>query len=393
MRYQRNELDRFTFQRYKRAGTCNTGVCICETGCHGVACEFPSKDRHRTSGRPAIYVYTLPPAFNVYLDAWSNERNTGWWLWRALLNSTHRTFNPHEADFFFVPVFPMFSVQETVLVRALRYIQQILPYWNATRGHNHIAVGAWDFGLSKIAGMPEFQRIIQLSHFGWTNITRPWQVTADGRCRFKTGAACASLVGHLGAMHGVHRPALDIVIPDIMEQRFKLDKSISVTTKRTTRVFFAGGPTNIFREDIYALHRNVSGWRIINGHVDLAKEVANAIFCLDLSGAGFSTRFTLAMVLGCIPVYIDELVQPWDSVLPLEQFSIRFTVAELPQLPRIIGSITVERVAKLQAAVLKYRSAYHWRTLFGPAGGAVDTSSDPDAFETLMKTLESRAGK
>ena len=286
----------------------------------------------------------------------------------------------------------MFSVQEVVLVRALHYIQQALPYWNATRGHNHIAVGAWDFGLAKIAGLPEFKRIIQLSHFGWTNTTRPWQVTADGRCRFKTGSACATLVGHLGQTHGVHRSALDIVIPDIMEQRFKLDKSINVSSKRTTRVFFAGSPTNIFREDVYALHHNVSGWRIVNGHVDLAKEIASAVFCLDLSGAGFSTRFTLAMVLGCIPVYIDELVQPWDAVLPLDEFSIRFTVAELPQLPHIIGSVSDKRVAQLQAAVLKYRSAYHWRTLFGPTSDDA-TSSDPDAFETLMMALASRIGK
>jgi hypothetical protein len=328
----------------------------------------------------------------VYLDGWSNERNTGWWLWRALLNSTHRAYAAHDADFFFVPVFPMFSVHEAVLVRALRYIQQAFPYWNMTRGHNHLAVGAWDFGLAKVAGLPEFQRIVQLSHFGWVNTTRPWQVTADGRCRFKMGSECATLVGHLGRTHGVHRPAVDLVIPDIMEQRFKMSRATDATVNRTTRVFFAGGPTNIFRDDMYALHRNVSGWRIVTGHVDLAKEVASAVFCLDLSGAGFSTRFTLAMVLGCIPVYIDELLQPWDSVLPLTEFSLRFTVAELSVLPSIIAAISDERVTQLQAGVIKYREAYHWRTLFGPASHDSASLSKPDAFDTLMSALAARLG-
>ena len=215
--------------------------------------------------RPLVYVYAMPPAFNLYLEGDSMERNTGWWLWRALLNSTHRTLQPDKAHFFYVPVFPM-VMNEHVLLDALTYLRRKWPYWNTTRGNNHLVVGAWDFGLSFVAGRPEFERLVQLSHFGWVNVTRKWQTTPDGRCPAWAGGTermyteapadpnkCKSFAVTVYPQGGPHRRGIDLVIPDIMEQRFKLPGTefVDFPVERTTRVFFSGAFTNIWRAEVH----------------------------------------------------------------------------------------------------------------------------------------------
>jgi hypothetical protein len=374
-------------------------VCACTLGFFGAACEFPNHLKHRPPVRPAIYVYTLPPGYNVYLELEAHGRNTGWWLWRALLESPHRTFSPYEADYFFVPCFPIVSVEEDILLRALEYVQAELPYWNATRGHNHLVVGAWDFGLARIAGLPVFDRLLQLSHFGWVNTTRQWQTTVDGRCPAwqrnptKPFVDCHSFTQSAGPRSGPHRPGIDLVVPDIMELRFKQDAAWinNASVVRSTTVFFSGGPTNVWREDVYALHRNVSGWRVEHS-VNLAQGAATSVFCLDLSAAGFSSRFAVWMVAGCIPVWLDELEQPWESVLPLHEFTVRFGPHEVARLPELIANISADDIARLQRGVAAHRHAYHWRPLFGPLPGEAAEGGEPDAWDTLMRTLERRIG-
>ena len=397
---------------------------MCEPGHGGAACELPSLvqargGEHGAVARPSIFIYNLPPAFNVYQPANNMERNTGWWLWRALLTSPHRTLSARDADFFFVPCFPM-ADNEALLVRALRWVRLHAPHWNATEGHNHVVVGSWDFGLAFIAGRPEFSRLIQLSHFGWTNATRRWQTTVDGRCpawirpaeREHAGgvpddpASCKSFAKTVGPDGGTHRMGIDIVIPDIMEQKFKraTPPAPNITAGRAadgraTRVFFSGGPTNVWRTEVHRLHANASGWRVIIRHVDMLQEMTSAVFCLDVGGAGFSTRFTLAMVLGCVPVYLDELEPPWAGDLPLAEFSVRFSPEQLSSLPSLLDAIPAADVAALQAGVRRWRGSYHWRALFGPDGYSAARPAEgggaavPDALETLFRILSTRIGK
>ena len=406
------------------AGECQGGVCVCAPGHGGAACELPSLVQARggarvAAARPAIFIYNLPPALELYQSGGSMERNTGWWLWRALLTSPHRTLSAADADFFFIPSFPMAGMNgeaEAALVRALRWVRLHAPHWNATEGHNHLVVGSWDFGLAFIAGRPEFSRLIQLSHFGWVNATRQWQTTVDGRCpawispaerEHASGvpddpASCKSFAKTVGPDGGTHRMGIDIVIPDIMEQKFKMatpPEPNGPAGGRSTRVFFSGGATNVWRTEAHRLHANTSGWRVLIGHVDMLQEMTAAVFCLDVGGAGFSTRFTLAMVLGCVPVYLDELEPPWAGDLPLAEFSVRFSPEQLSSLPSLLDAIPAADVAALQAGVRRWRGSYHWRALFGTDGYSAARPAEgggaavPDALETLFRILSTRVGK
>ena len=198
---------------------------------------------------PSFYVYNLPEHLRLSASDTHGDRNTGLVLEKLLRDTGRVTHVARHADFFLLPCYPMGAQESYDTFRAaLEYVQHELPYWNATRGANHVVVGSWDFGLMQLAGLPAFERVVQLHHFGWVNASAPWQVTADGRCRFKDGEQCARLSSHLGPLHGVHRPAVDVIVPDVFEPQLKTPASPPV--ERTTAVFFAGSDTNIHRDDV-----------------------------------------------------------------------------------------------------------------------------------------------
>jgi len=331
---------------------------------------------------PLVYVYTLPSDLS---DPGEHiGRNTGYHFEKRLKESNYYTKIARKANYFLIPFYPMssdhYDVYWVTFRRVLEYVQSEHPWWNVTHGINHLAVGGWDFGLAALGGLPAFRRIRQLHHFGWYDDTKPWQVTADGRCRFKADDECARMSDFLGPDRSTHVPGKDIIIPDVCEPHLK--RPIP-KVQRTTRVFFAGSPTNIFREDAFRLFSNASGWRIVLDHVKLDEEMAQSIFCLDLGAGGFSTRFTHAMIHGCIPVWLDELLPPWTGQLPVETFSIRFGVHDMERLPRMLGAISNMHILNLQLNLKKYAKFYHWASIFGPA----HEDAYPDAFQFLMETL------
>jgi hypothetical protein len=108
-----------------------------------------------------IFVYDLPPNYNT--DWLSNERCSSHLfaaevgIHRALLNSDVRTFDPYEADFFFVPVyvscnfstvngFPAIGHARSLIFSAVRLISSEYPFWNRTRGSDHVFVASHDYG-------------------------------------------------------------------------------------------------------------------------------------------------------------------------------------------------------------------------------------------------------
>ena len=347
-------------------GHCVNGVCYCDDGHDGAACEFPPLRPTDAQERLRIFVYTLPPGFNVYRRIVSPDRNIGWLLWRDLMHSPYRTHDPYDADYFFVPVFPMGDISEGLLIQALFYVRRTWPYWNESSGHNHLVFGAYDFGLCGIAGYPEFQRVRQISHYGLTAPEKQHQ-------------CICSMCGPS------YRRGIDIVVPDTMEAEYKRRRPANILRlERKIQVFFSGKPTNDWRKSIYRL-RNTTGWTVADGFADLAEKMLDSVFCLDVGGAGFSTRFTLAVILGCIPVYLNELEQPWADVLDLNQFSIPFAQTDVHKLPQILGTIQNGTVRRMQLALTKHWRAYHWTSFNGLLEG--QHGDGGDAWHTLIGRL------
>lgn len=107
-----------------------------------------------------VFVYDLPPKYNV--EWLSNERCSNHLfasevaIHRALLNSDYRTFDPLEADFFFVPVyvscnfstingFPAIGHARSLIASAVAHISSHYSFWNRTNGSDHVFVASHDF--------------------------------------------------------------------------------------------------------------------------------------------------------------------------------------------------------------------------------------------------------
>lgn len=177
-----------------------------------------------------------------------------------------------------------------------------------------------------------------------------------------------------------------------MEEHFKKKTPLRFgrpdATNRTTLLFFAGSNSGSERAHVFhsntmqAAAENPGEIRIIQGHVgDLGAEMARAKFCLAPPGSGFGTRGTLGIVMGCVPVYVGEMKQPWSDALDYDDFSIRITE---DQLNRTIQIIREAPYARLKAGVDRVWPLFHWSAVYGAIGGE---PVENDATHFLMKQL------
>ena len=326
------------------AGTCANGVCVCERGRSGADCGLPLKLALAT--RPRIFVYEIPPAFNAWQDLVAVDRNTGWHLWQAFLRSEHRTTDPAQADFFFIPVWPMGTFGMDTAMLAFEHVIRSEPHWNSTSGLNHLVVFPYDFAACQIVNLPYFHRIRVIGHYGLT----------EGGPHF-----CDPPHGGPG-----HRPGVDVLVPDTMEMLFKKRSPYltgeDVWSDRPTKFFFAGARSGPARARLFDMNVRHDGYRILEGHVDLASEMRAAVYCGDFGAAGFSTRFALAVVMGCVPVWLDEQLPAWAETLPVDDFSIRLTRHEFVsgKLAEVVDAVTPGRLSELRAAGRAAWRRYVW---------------------------------
>jgi len=108
-----------------------------------------------------VFVYELPSKYNndwlvngrckTHLFASEVAIHT------ALLKSDVRTFDPYEADFFFVPVyvscnfstvngFPAIGHARALISSAVELVSTEYPFWNRSGGSDHVFVASHDFG-------------------------------------------------------------------------------------------------------------------------------------------------------------------------------------------------------------------------------------------------------
>ena len=118
-----------------------------------------------------VYVYDLPSSFN---EDWlkTNEDGHGHGdhdrcsnhlfaaevaIHKRLLSSPVRTSKPSEADFFFMPLylscnfntstgFPSLGHARSLMRSAVKLVSHDLPFWNRSKGEDHIFVATHDYG-------------------------------------------------------------------------------------------------------------------------------------------------------------------------------------------------------------------------------------------------------
>ncbi|KGN46874.1 probable glucuronoxylan glucuronosyltransferase IRX7 [Cucumis sativus] len=305
-----------------------------------------------------VFVYDLPPKYNV--EWLSNERCSNHLfasevaIHRALLNSDYRTFDPLEADFFFVPVyvscnfstvngFPAIGHARSLISSAVSHISSHYSFWNRTNGSDHVFVASHDFAscfhtMEHVAiadGVPSFlKNSIILQTFG-VKYKHPCQ----------------------DVEHVVIPPYIS---PESIENT--LERS-PVTGRRDIFAFFRGkmemNPKNVSGR-FYSKKVRTMIWRKFNGDrrfylqrhrfPGYQSEIVRSVFCLcPLGWAPWSPRLVESVALGCVPVIIaDGIRLPFPSAVNWPEISITVAEKDIGKLGRILDHVAASNLTTIQ---------------------------------------------
>ncbi|GER39691.1 exostosin family protein [Striga asiatica] len=293
-----------------------------------------------------VYVYDLPSKYN---EDWLTNERCSTHLFasevafhRALLTSDVRTFDPWEADFFFVPVyvscnfskvngFPAIGHARSLMASAVRHVSSQLPFWNRSLGSDHVFVASHDFGscfhtMEDVAvadGVPEFLRnSIILQTFG-VNYKHPCQEVEN------------------------------VVIPPYVSPesvRATLEKS-PLTGRRDIFAFFRG------KMEVHP--KNVSGRFYSNDRrfylrrhrfVGYQSEMVRSKFCLcPLGWAPWSPRVVESVALGCVPVIIaDGIRLPFPTTVPWPDISLTVAESDVDRLGEVLAHVAATNLTDIQ---------------------------------------------
>lgn len=345
--------------------------------------EYPEEKQHHRNSLNGlkIYVYDLPSKYNN--DWLLNERCSNHLfasevaIHKALLNSDIRTFDPFQANFFFVPVyvscnfstvngFPAIGHARSLISSAIQLISSEFPFWNRSSGSDHVFVASHDFGscfhtLEDVAmkdGIPEFLRkSIILQTFG---------VKYDHPCQ----------------------KAEHIVIPPYVspESVRKTLATADVNGRRDIFAFFRGKmevhPKNVSGRFYGKKVRTVILQKYGNDRrfylrrhrfIGYQSEILRSTFCLcPLGWAPWSPRLVESVVLGCVPVIIaDGIDLPFSSAVPWSDISVTVAEKDVGKLGTILENVAATNLSTIQQKLwdprIRRALLFHDRTVEGDA--------------------------
>uniref|UniRef100_A0A5B7B2A1 Putative glucuronoxylan glucuronosyltransferase IRX7 isoform X1 n=1 Tax=Davidia involucrata TaxID=16924 RepID=A0A5B7B2A1_DAVIN len=305
-----------------------------------------------------VYIYDLPSKYNS--DWLSNERCSNHLfasevaIHRALLNSDVRTFDPLEADFFFVPVyvscnfstvngFPAIGHARPLLASAVHVISSELPFWNRSRGSDHVFVASHDYGacfhaMEDVAiaeGIPEFlKNSVILQTFGVRfrhpcqdveNVLIPPYISPENvrstLSKFPVNGRRDIFVFFRGKME-VH--------PKNISGRFY--------SKRVRTVIWQKYGTD---RRFYLKRHRFAGYQ---------SEIVRSVFCLcPLGWAPWSPRFVESVALGCVPVIIaDGIRLPFHAAVNWPEISLTVAEKDVEKLGTILERVAATNLSTIQ---------------------------------------------
>ncbi|KAK1587752.1 hypothetical protein Q3G72_016472 [Acer saccharum] len=320
--------------------------------------QHPTSNNRGSLRDLKIYVYALPSKYNT--DWLSNQRCSNHLfaaevaIHKALLNSDVRTFDPYEADFFFVPVyvscnfstvngFPAIGHARSLISSAIKLVSSEYPFWNRSRGSDHVFVASHDYGACFHAmeeravadGIPDFlKKSILLQTFG---------------------------VKYKHPCQEVENVVIPPYIPPESVQR-TLGK-FPVTGRRDIWVFFRGKmevhPKNISGR-FYSKKVRTDIWRRYNGDrrfylqrhrfAGYQSEIVRSVFCLcPLGWAPWSPRLVESVALGCVPVIIaDGIRLPFSNAVNWPEISLTVAEKDVAKLGMILEHVAGTNLSSIQ---------------------------------------------
>ncbi|MEW5298002.1 MAG: hypothetical protein WDW36_001167 [Sanguina aurantia] len=441
-------------------GECELGFCKCHDGYYGQDCarrrrglitgpgdELGSKPWLQpvlniiiaavdpplapTRLRPFIFVYELDSAFytdilqyriekshGLYRE-FHNANRTQWTGYNAyaietaihemFLASEHRTYDPEEADFFYVPAHiaglsdvygwnpvPMWPLKahgtrpfgmSEMAKAAKRWLAVNFPYFNRTGGSDHIWLWAHDEGAC--AAPQEIWQGIMLTHWGrmdFPHFSNTGYMPDNYSSEYIHPALPGGFLASTSKAHPCYDPIKDLAIP-LFKTPLHMDSSPYLgrpQPKRDLLMSFRGDMgrhrghekmcfySRCLRQRLYNISKT-ERWNVTyNIHIGERDDVpgeysdllTRSVFAILLPGEGWSSRMEDALLNGAIPVVIlDDTHVALESLLDFSQFVVRVAQRDLANLAAIIAAVTPARIRQMQDNVHRVWHRYRYYDL------------------------------
>eukprot|EP01006_Ploeotia_vitrea_P041536 TRINITY_DN66546_c11_g2_i2.p1 TRINITY_DN66546_c11_g2~~TRINITY_DN66546_c11_g2_i2.p1 ORF type:complete len:484 (-),score=264.11 TRINITY_DN66546_c11_g2_i2:104-1507(-) len=344
-----------------------------------------------------IFVYDLPTKFNhmIFIAHPSCETSafgTEIHIHNQLLKSKYRTYNPEEAHLFYVPVysaclvyrnFRHFPAYRRLIHDAIEHIIHNYPYWNRTRGQDHVWAFVHDYGgcLSWFDNLDtiyykELRNSIFVSHLGdldmgcfqtFKDVVIPPMSANPDVYRYGYGGAGQNMTRYpkstfihfRGTVKWYHHND----IPYLGIKR-GYSKTYSKGIRALIKQLYSDDP-------LFSINEGSSPKYV--------EEVRRSVFCLCPRGfAAWSQRLFDSVMLGCIPVIIaDNIELPFEHVVDYRKFSVKIDEKDIHMLREILMNIPESEIKKKQEYMKIAWKVFSWQR----------PSEEGDAFETLIGQL------
>ena len=287
-----------------------------------------------------IYVYDLPPKYNVHLAAHFKFSSSGRWddswlygldilIHRWLLHSPYRTLDPKEADFFFVPCYISLGFYDfefglywlsgrgfNFVREAFDYVQATWPHWNQSKGADHLFVMTNDKGGTFArAAVKALEKSTILSQWGWRrpHIFRPDQdVVLPPILKVSSLLDASPFLGDDTSASTLDAAAATSAASGAAQQQLLLSFIGSIRPKNRGYSFGV-------RQKIFKLYNSTPGFLLRDLRGESVQGVHRRMeqpefldilhrskFCLAPAGMGFSTRVYESIAQGCVPLIIQH---------------------------------------------------------------------------------------
>lgn len=356
----------------------------------------------RLERRPRIYVYELPPHFNVStVERFPSQRLDFWYVehlfHQNVLASGLLTPDPDEADYLLVPFYPAcffaaFAYERSIdparWTRLQRYRAELHVHlgfrqtmrivrghraWKRRQGSGHLFV----FGQGRGANSGNFWR---------------WYRSQVQRCTF------LGVEARPWGNPESFRIGQDLVVPGYTPWQSVIDDVATEALPRDILIHFRGRAWGAVRAEIFRNLRPGPGIVLDQGVryalggenrpaslTDVKayfRELHRSVFCLCPAGwTPWSKRIYETILCGAIPVLIPgSFVPPFSGQIDFNRFSVTVGLDELPRLEQVLRSIPPKRIAEMLAEVARVRRHFIWNAQPVP----------DDAFDLVVRDLARR---
>lgn len=304
--------------------------------------------------------------FHKGKNIWENEirdtvQDTGEiWLYRSLLEHPNRTFDPEEADLFYVPTYIATSFRMKTACKSTHFERMMnvtvaltqSPYWHRRHGADHLFVCGWWKCGDALEVLRDKLDVGRTSILTTMERHKPW---SSWKC-----------------------PERIVAHPYVANHEITKNFSNTPFAERSTSFFFVGcSRYQKARKNIEVLESLNSSYvkiqadcRFMVGPEQYAHAIQNAQFCLVPRGDTFTSRRLFdAVAAGCIPIIQNGGIQrslPFRWKLKYREFALFAPTRVFENSTRLLDYCTqlldrpVEEFERMHRALLSIRNDLVW---------------------------------